>query len=236
MKKSFFIRAVCFAAALVLCFSAALGADDSDNLVKLLNDTTVCLDPGLTEPYGVLSAGSVVYIGESAFSSNGASIEIVFSHDRIIHTGYIPLMSGINTLTDAEAKEYAAKASDGILYRPGIVLPNVSFTSNDPSVTEAIPSQDDPGSFSVESEGEPVLVQEIPAEAIAPAETASPAEALPDGGTSQGYAVEPEGPFAGGAEIPGMVKTLVSTPVCSDPSMQRTLDVLPAGEIGRAHV
>ena len=225
MKKTFFSRAVCIAAVLVLCFSTALGANDSDNLVRLLNDTTVCLDPGLNEPYGVLSAGSVVYTGKSVFSSEAAALEIIFSHDRIIHTGYIPLMSGINTLTDAEAEEYAAKASEGILYRPGIILLDVSFATGDPfAVAETLPSGDESGDFSVESEAEPVLVQVIPDEA------AYSADILPDD-ASRDYAVEPEGPIAGGAEIPGLVKLLDTAAVCIDPLLQRTLDVLPAGAV-----
>lgn len=235
MKKSFFIRAVCFAAVLVLCFSTALAAGDSDNLVKLTNDTPVCLDSSLTEPYGVLSAGSVVYAGESVFSEGTAALEITFSHDRIIRTGYIPLMSGISTLTDAEAEEYAAKAPEGILFRPGILLLDVSFTADDSfAVSEALPAEDEPGEAAAEPEAEPAPVPVIPAEADpvpeTPAEAADPAGTLP-GDASQGFAVQPEGPFAGGAVIPGFVKTLDAATVCIDPALQRPLDELPAGAV-----
>ena len=230
MKKSFFIRAVCFAAALVLCFSTALGAGDSDNLIKLLNDTTVFLDPGLKEPCGILSAGSVVYAGESVFSEEAAALEITFSHDRIIHTGYISLMSGIGTLTDAEATEYAAKAPEGILFMPGIFLLEVSFAADDPyDVAEAIASEVGPAEV---PEAEPAPV--IPAVAAPvpenPDEAADPAGILPDD-ASQGFAVQPEGPFAGGAEIPGFVKILSAATVCVDPALQRPMDELPVGAI-----
>ena len=249
MNKTFFIRAVCLAAILIMCFPTALGAGDSDNMVKLLGDTTVFKDPGLQEPYGVLSAGSVVYAGESVFSEGTAALEITFSHDRIIRTGYIPLMSGINTLTDAEAKEYEAKAPEGIMYRPGIILFDVSFISDDPfSVTDEIPSEYKPDKTPAEPDEVPAVPVEIPAEppvedpavteadsepAPVPETSSEPADAaglLPDD-PSQGFAVEPEGPFAGGAAIPGFVKTLDTAAVFIDPALTRTMDELPAGAI-----
>ena len=233
MKKTFFIRAVCFAAALVLCFSTALSAGDSDNLIKLLYDTTVFLDPGLKESCGILSAGSVVYAGESVFSEEAAALEITFSHDHIIHTGYISLMSGIGTLTDAESKEYAEKAPEGILFMPGIILLDVSFTADDSfDVAEALPPEVSPVEAPEGSESEPAPVVSPEAEPVPelPAEAADPAGILPDD-ASQDFAVQPEGPFAGGAEIPGFVKILDAAAVCVDPALQRPMDELPAGAI-----
>ena len=222
MKKPFFIRAICLAAVLLLCFSTAVGANSSDNMIKLLSGTVVCSDPGLQVPYGVLSTDSVVYAGECVFSSGSAALEITFSYDHIIRTGYIPLMSGINTLTDAEAEEYAAKAPEGILFKPGIVLFDVSFTDT-PSftVTEAVPEGNVP--------------DEVPSEpSVVPADPSEPddfAVVLPDESASQGFDVQPEAPFAGGAAIPGFVKTLDSVKVCIEPALQRTMDELPAGAI-----
>ncbi len=234
MKKSLFIRAVCFAAVLMMCFPAALGAGDSDNMVKLLNDTPVFVDPGLKELSGVLSAGSVVYAGECEFSEDTAALEIVFSHDRVIRTGYISLMSGLNTLTGAEAEAYAAKASEGVMFRPGIILQDVSFTADDFfDVVEALPSED---SFDVEpaepvpAEADPVPPEADPVPAL-PAEAADPAGSLPDDASSQGFAVLPEGPFAGGASIPGFVKMLDNATICIDSALQRPLDELPAGAV-----
>ena len=235
MKKSLFIRAVCFAAVLMMCFPAALGAGDSDNMVKLLNDTPVFVDPGLKELSGVLSAGSVVYAGEYEFSEDTAALEIAFSCDRVIRTGYISLMSGLNTLTGAEAEAYAAKAPEGVIFRPGIILHDVSFTADDSfnaddsfDVVEAVPSE----GAAVEP-AEPVHAEPVPPEAdpvpALPAEAALPAD--PADASSQGFAALPEGPFAGGASIPGFVKMLNNTTVCIDSALQRPLDELPAGAV-----
>ncbi len=150
MKKNLFVRVICLAALLVLSISPAFAAGVSSNLLKTADDTAVYLDPGLQETYGVLPAGSVVYVNEYMAFSGGAVLQIVFCQGYIIRPAYIPLMTAFNPLTDAEAEAYAAKASsEGIVFKPGVVLLNTSFLTGEYAPQPAVPSADASG-FAVE--------------------------------------------------------------------------------------
>ena len=213
MKNKLLVRVICAAAVLALSFSTVLGAEVSHNLLKFIGDTTVWSDPGLRETYGVLAADSVVYANEYIYPAGGSAVlEIVFCQDFIIRTGYIPLMAAVKPLTDAEAEEYASRASEGIVYRPGVVLLNVSDAGASESGTgfEVLPS--DPS-------GAP--------EAAGSAEAAGtlPAEPVSGGQGTDSFEVMP----ADGAAVTGFVKTVESAMVFKDPDLRQTAGVLPSG-------
>ena len=220
MKTKLFIRALCIAAVLALSVCSAFGADISRNLIKLADDTAVYSDPTLQDTYGVLSAGSVVYASEFLPSSGNAVLEIVFCHESLIHTAYIPLMTAVRPMTDAETDEYAAKApTEGIACRPGVVLLNVPFVSAHPAETgfEVLPS-DEGADQSAASE------TAVSAEAADPVSAGSSFEVLDDAEPEGVEAAQPESAF-----VPGFVSIPEDTMAFSDPAMQRTLGVLPQG-------
>ncbi len=201
------------------------GADDNrEDLVKLADDAAIWRDPALSDPLGILPGGTVVFANAYSSSQAGEVIEIVFCQDYIIRYAYISVMS-VWPLSPSERSEYSLRASEGIIFKPGVSLINVEL-SVPPSPAEAVqepsavPAVEAAPAAAFET-ALPSPVTESTPEPVA--ESASSAAVPPDADVPSETAAPTEAPVNMSGSV---VKLIEGTALYNDPEMTDILGYL----------
>ena len=221
MKKMLLSLALCITVMMSAAFPAVADAASSD-LVKIPVDTRVFTDPDLLKVGGVLPAGTIVYVKAFVQSSSGPVLEIAFCHGYIIRTAFVPLMS-VSPLTENDMASYAARASEGIVFRPGVVLLNADFLPEASAAAETVAETPAVSGY----ETAPAALEENGD--AAPAGTVSPAPEGIDPGAADGAAGLPSYAAPGADLGHAIVKTADNTAVYRTRDLQSAYGVLPAG-------